>query len=70
MSIPPQAFPLGRPGLKDERRRNLAIQKFSSESDTTKSKFENEERGCARADSEGTLNEVTRLKGKKKVIKH
>lgn len=22
MSIPPQAFPLGRPGLKDERRRS------------------------------------------------
>ena len=29
-------FPLGRPWLKDERRRNLAILKSKSESDTTK----------------------------------
>ena len=35
--------------LKDERRRYLAIQKFSSESDTIYSRYENEERGCARA---------------------
>ena len=48
--------------LKDERRRYLAIQKFSSESDTIYSRYENEERGCARAVGRalrrGHLNEV------------
>ena len=41
----------------DERRRYLAMQKFSSGSDHHQSYFENEEGGCARADSEGTNNE-------------
>ena len=54
----------------DERRRYLSIQKFSSESDTTYSRYENEKGCCARADSEGTLNEVTKLYIKIKSIKH
>lgn len=42
-----------RPGLKDERPSLTSKAKYRSGSDTTRARYENEERGCARADSEG-----------------
>jgi hypothetical protein len=44
----------------DERRRYFAIQKSEAEA-TPRKQYENEKGGCARADSEGTLNEASKL---------
>ena len=55
-----------RPGLKDERRRDKQ-DKISSKD---KLGYKNVEGGCARADSEGTLNETTKHREKKNDIKH
>ena len=46
-------------GLSGERRRSLAIQKDRSGSYTTRERYENEERGCAKVDSEGMLKRAT-----------